>query len=75
MLSAAVPSGGRYSRKEKKEKNNMAFEEILALMPPFARFLYYFGAVGFSALAACGFMMLIRLIDPPPADWWNEDGD
>lgn len=53
----------------------MAFEEILALMPPFARFLYYFGAVGFSALAACGFMMLIRLIDPPPADWWNEDGE
>lgn len=50
---------------------------LIEQMTPFARFIYYFGAVSFCAMVSIAFGILLHKIDPPPGDggWMNEDGD
>ena len=48
---------------------------LIGQMTHFAQFIYYFGAVAFCAAIAFAFGALLYKIDPPPADWWNEDGE
>lgn len=49
---------------------------LIDQMTPFARFIYFFGAISFASLFSIAFSILLYKIDPPPGDggWMNEDG-
>lgn len=50
---------------------------LIDQMTPFARFIYFFGAISFASLFSIAFSVLLYKIDPPPGDggWMNEDGE